>query len=376
MIFERHGLARGETSVDPRLHAALYRWTLIFLLLWAPTAVLVGYLARDIRLDQTSPGWMSMVLFQLLTLIFLGTAASDILVRISKPALSVLYLRKFHAEPRQAFPINPFSNDSGLPKNSPRRGEPFRLASMLEGIGLVGVRVLALRDARTPGSGHMIFYIVPVVLMLMLFAPPMLLLFASWAAALGAIEALGLGSDYADLAVPIVFAAYIAVFVLWPRARFWLRESMETHAERVRNLLIPGRRPRDLAQLDRVIAHARSVGPIAVRSSDENWIAFVERLLGAVDATIFDLRASSENCEIELGLIQRLGLQDRVIWLVNDDAAIARTESGYRIAATEFHGAPNILVAAAQMPKTRFWHGLPPGQLMFVTTLLARLQRR
>lgn len=317
-----------------------------------------------------------MALVQLLALIVAGTLSSDILVRLRKPDVSLLYLRKFHAEPRQAFPINPFSDDSGLPKDSPRRGAPFRLASMLEGIGLVGVRVLALRDARTPGSGHVIFYMAPVVMILMLFATPMLILFATWAIVLGAIELFDLRGPYFDLAVPIVLVGYIVLLILWPSARYWMRNAMETHAERVRNLLIPGRRPRDLAQLDRVIANARSVGPIAVRSSDEDWIAFVERLLGAVDATMFDLRASSENCETELGLVQRLGLQDRVIWLVSDAASIERTEGGYRIAGFEYAGAPNILVAPAQMPKTQFWHGLPPGQLMFVSELLARLERR
>lgn len=363
----------GKGPADREIIATLHRWTLAFLAIWTPLSVAIAYGLRDVSLDDASPAWLSMILFQALSLVVAGALAADVLVRTRRTKFSVLYLRKFHAEPREAFPINPFDPGSGLAQGSLRRHDRFRLASMLEGIGLLGVRVIALRDARTPGSGHVLFYLIPVYLALMLFAPAMLALWTLWAIAFATAAAADVAADYWGALAAAVLLLAVALLAVWPAARIWLRASMERHAEIVRGILIRGRRPKNLRELDKVIERARSVGPIAVRSSDENWRAFVARLLPATDAILFDVRASSANCTEELELIRDLNLQNRVLWLVSEGADLGRDAVNYRVGAVEFQGQPNLFEAFKDLDQPGFWSIIDIAHVRFLDRFVAAL---
>lgn len=131
-----------------RIMLALSHWSLVFICAWAPLAVALSYGFRGVSLDGASPAWMSMALVQLVALVTAGTLSADILVRMRPIDTSILYLRKFHAEPRQPFPLHPFDENSGLPSDSDRRTQNFRFAEMIEGAGLLGLRILALRELR------------------------------------------------------------------------------------------------------------------------------------------------------------------------------------------------------------------------------------
>lgn len=364
-----------QGQVHQRIFTALSWWSLIFVGVWVPLGVILSYGLRGVSLDNSSPLWVTMLLFQGLALLAAASFAADMLVRLKRRDVSILYLRKFHSEEREAFPINPFDRDSGLASNSARRARRFRLASMLEGIGLLGVRVIALRDARTPGSGHVIFYLLPLYLLLMLFAPAMLILFCCWGLSILAAWSIGIDANHWGALLATVLLALVGLIALLPKARIWLRNSMEAHAERVRGLLIPGHRPRSLDELDRLFARAQSVGPIAVRSSDLNWEKFVERLLCCSDVTLFDIRASSANCEKELRLIRQLQLQDRVIWLVHDLADVIQERDGYRVGAIGFPGQPILITTSQEPPRAAFWHPIDPSKIQFVTTLIATAER-
>lgn len=366
---------RADEDVHPNIVRSLHRWSLIFIGLWLPFAVFLAYGFSGLSLDSNSPPWVTMALLQLLSLVIAAAGAADILVRIRRPHTSLLYLRKFHAEDREAFPINPFDEGSGLESHSPRRKQGFRLASMLEGVGLLGVRIIALRDARTPGSGHVIFYLMPLYGALMMLAPPVLALFASWLVSIWLASAFGLQRADWDMLAAAVLLALVCLIALWPRAQLWLRNSMEAHSEAVRGFLIRGFRPKNLKALEQVIARARSVGPVAVKSSDANWETFVERLLQSTDLTLFDVRASSDNCQKELELIQRLRLQERVIWLVADPSDISREEERYRVGSVVFPGCPTLLQTPRFPTQSALLHPLNVRHVLFASALMRTMER-
>lgn len=363
----------ADSQVHRRIVTALHWWTVIFLCSWTPLAIIVSYVFSDISLEISSPPWVTMALLQGLMLLAAASFSADVLIRVRAPTFSVLYLRKFHAEEREAFPINPFDENSGLGPGSSRRDQRFRLAAMLEGVGLCGVRVIALRDARTPGSGHVLFYLLPIYLLLMLFAPAMMLLFICWGLSVSLAAAAGLGQEHWGALLAAVMLGFIGAIAIWPKAQIWLRTSMEKHAEAARGILVRGFRPRDLNELNRLVASARSVGPVAVRSSDRNWETFVERLLCCTDFTLFDVRASSANCAKELELIQRLQLQDRVFWLVAAPSDIVQESETYRVGPTAFPGQPNFVIVPQNEPRPALWHPINLAHVKFLSGLLVAI---
>lgn len=352
---------------------AVCYWSPLFLSLWVPTVAFIAYRFMGVSIVEGTPSWMSMALLQLLALVIVAAVAADIIVRIRPVRLSILYLRKFHAEPREAFPVNPFDPTSGLPPDSPLRTQDFRLASMIEGVGLLGIRVIALRDARTPGSGHVISYLLPAYFLLMLLARPFVALFAFSAVTIATSSALGVGAQDWDFVAFVCFVLLGTIALTWPAAGQWVRTAMEEHIEWVRGVLIPGRFPKNVGQLDKIIERARSMGPVAVKSTDANWVVFVSRLIDVADVVLFDIRSSSANCEVELQLIRDKRAHGRVLWFVSDEAQVQIESDHYRVEGTMFSGKAELFSVPLQQPPSAWWHPINRAHVEFVANLSHRL---
>src|SRR5262249_8758985 len=154
--------------------------------------------------------------------------------------------------------INPFG---GGGKNN-----PFRLAGIMDMIGLFGMRVFALRDRRTPGSRHVTFYVMPLVLALMMLSWPIVIIFAVLFGVAFLLTRLEADNVTSGLAILGTFAAIILLLAFWRGLRRLAEWSLTQRAEWVRWLVQTGRRPRSVAHVERLIAGTRSVGAITLKA--------------------------------------------------------------------------------------------------------------
>lgn len=299
--------------------------TMALLVALFPTAFGLFVLSRAGDVDSGA------ALFVLVGLIATIAIHPHLVAMLSRSPGRVLFLRNFRSETRPIPTVREGAHDAEAERSFSSIEALHDLAGL--GFDVVTLRDPSLRSDERTGFSVAVWPVVGVTIIVV------------WAAALAVPLGLVALAIRFDVANPLTILGSILLGLVLAGLGGSYGTGWVLRQLRIGLRARSGGRRVPLRRLARPLRRPWQLGMTIVIAGDNDWKAYVDALVRRADHIVIDLRAPSPHIAEELAIIAARRADDKIVWLLPEDRAVAPApmESGYAAMGQRFTGTPRIL---------------------------------